>query len=103
MPITIWAMYSEKIAYPSLCFVTGNRDDEQSDGASIHCTVRGTYLVVIVRHLGDIAGARGLAPPGKDEWTSDDKVDEPVRPPPPTTAKQRTSLSSRSRVSVRVG
>jgi hypothetical protein len=51
-----------------------------------------TYLVMIHGHLGDITGAGRLAPRGKDEWTGDNKVDDPVCPPPPTTARQRTSL-----------
>jgi hypothetical protein len=52
-----------------------------------------TYLVIIHRHLGDITGAVRLAPRGKDEWTGNNKVDEPMCPPPSTTARQRTGLN----------
>ena len=51
-----------------------------------------TYLVIIHRHLGNITGAGRLTPPGKDEWTGDNEVDEPMCPPPSTTARHRTSL-----------
>ena len=51
-----------------------------------------TYLVMIHRHFGEITGAGRLTPRGKDEWTGNNKVDEPVCPPPSTTARQRTSL-----------
>jgi hypothetical protein len=54
--------------------------------------VQKTYLVMIHRHLGEITGAGRLAPPGKDEWTGDNKVDDPVCPPPSTAARQRTGL-----------
>jgi hypothetical protein len=39
-------------------------------------------LVIIHRHLGNITGAGRLTPPGKDEWTGDNEVDEPMCPPP---------------------
>jgi hypothetical protein len=43
---------------------------------------------MIHRHFGEISGAGRLAPRGKDERTSDNKVDEPVCPPPSTMRGQ---------------
>ena len=76
-------------------FGDGNRDGEwsdRSDVATVHFYIQKTYLVMIHRHLGEISGVVRLAPRGKDEWTGDNEVDEPVCPPPSTTARQRTSL-----------
>ena len=49
--------------------------------------------MVIIRHSRDIGGIGSLAPRGEDKWTGNDKVDEPVCPPPSTTGRQRMRLS----------